>query len=308
MFFRFLCRHQSAIRSQKRQLAGHAADCQLVPQAPDITPDDRTDGGIGNGCQCPLIFLHFRQNLVAQGHRHILDHVPRHFPDPLFMRAIGVGIDERHGDGLHALCLQLRQGGPHTVFVKRADFLARSVHATVDRDCVFERCQGLRFGPDDPGRQTPRHIAAGDLHDVTIAFCRDEADARALPFQNSVGGDGRSVEKELDILRRNARFSANGVHAIEDAFGTVMRSRRRLVPPEGACFDIEKKQVRERASNVNTQPITHTSSLPQAAAGNAGACATIPGSFRPMTPASQWLASTSFPRSMPVAMPARSSM
>ena len=103
MLLRFLRGHQSTIGPQQRQFAGETSISKLAPQIGDIFADHRTDRGVSNGCQCPLIFLHFRQNFMAERHGNIRHHFTREIADLLFMRAIGVGVHKADGDRLNAL-------------------------------------------------------------------------------------------------------------------------------------------------------------------------------------------------------------
>ena len=103
MLLRFLRRHQSTIGPQQRQFAGETSVSQLAPQIGDIFADHRTDRGVRNGCQCPLIFLHFRKNFMAERYRNIRHHFTGEITHLLFMRAIGVRVHKADGDCFDAL-------------------------------------------------------------------------------------------------------------------------------------------------------------------------------------------------------------
>jgi hypothetical protein len=65
------------------------------------------------------------------------------------------------------------------------------------------------------------------------------------------------VQEEIDLPGRDAGLFAHGGHPVQDAFGTVMRGGRGLVPPECTRFGIEQQKVGKCAANVHAQPVTH---------------------------------------------------
>ena len=307
MLLRLAGGHQSAVGAQQRQVTGEALVSQPLLQIGDIAADHRAHRGVGDGGQGALIFLHFRQNFMAQRHRNAGQYLCRQFADADFMRAIGIGVDQADGYRLDTLRLQGFQRGAGAGLVERAYFAARRIQPSLDRNRILQRGERLRLGPDDPCRQPAGDKAAGDLHDVAIALGRHQPDPRALALQHCIGGDCGAMQKRLDIAGGDTGLVADRLHAGEDALTAVMRGRWRLVPPEIPVAGVEQQQIGECPADIDTQTIGHAK-LPYAATGKPPAWPTIPGIFLSMIVPSQRLASISASRSSPVAMPLRVSM
>ena len=155
---------------------------------------------------------------MAERDGDIVENILRNFANPLFMRAACIGVDQANGDCFDALILQAGQRRTHISLIQRTDFAACRVNSAFDGDGIFERGKRCWFGPDDPGSQPAGHKAARNLHDVAIAFGRDQADACAFAFQNGIGRDCCAVQEELNIRRRNPSLIADRGDAGQNAF------------------------------------------------------------------------------------------
>ncbi len=252
MLLGFLGRHQAAVGAQQRDFSCHADVAQPAAQAPHVAADDRAHGGIRNRRQGSFVFLHLRQNHVAEGDRNVRHELGSDGADAGFVRAVHVGVDERNGNRFHALRRQLLQGGADFSFVDRAELIALRCHPAAYFDGVLECRKRCGFWPDDPAGEPARHEAAGNLHDLPVALGDDQADARALAFQHRVGGNRCAMQEHFNVRRRYAGMCTDGLYADEYAFGTVRRCRGRLVAPEFAAGCVEQKQVGECAADIYT--------------------------------------------------------
>ena len=245
---------------------------------------------------------------MAERYRNIGHNLARQFADPRLMRAVDIGVDQADGNRLDALRFQLRQCGANIVLVKRTDFRARRVHPAFYSYGIFERRQRRWFWPDDPRRQSAGHIRPRNLHDVAVALGHDQANACSLALQHRIGRHGCTVQEIFDGFGINFGLRTNRGDAGQYAFRTIMRSGRRFMPPECSSALVKQQEIGKRPPDINAQTVPHIHSSLYAATGNLGALATIPGSLRSIIPDSHWLAAIMRSKSIPVDMPARSSM
>ena len=176
--------------------------------------DNRPHRRIGNGGQGSFIFLHFGQHFMAERNRYVWHFGGDHFADPAFMRAIGISVHQRYGDRLHALAFQRANRLCYAGFIQWADFFAIGADALLHGHRIFQRRQRLRLGPDDPCCETTGHEAARDLHDMAIAIGCDQADPCAFALEHRVGGDGRPVEKIINVAGLDIGIGTNGRDAV----------------------------------------------------------------------------------------------
>ena len=169
---------------------------------------------------------------MGERNRHILHNLARQLADPLFMRAVGIGVDQRNGDCLDALCFEMPKRGADFLFVDRTHLLARRVHPSGNFDGVFQRCEWLWFGPDDPAREPAGYKTARNLHDMAIALGGNQADTCALALKHSISRNCRAVQEQFYIGWSNSRIGANGINAGQYSDRGVRRCRRRFMPPE----------------------------------------------------------------------------
>jgi hypothetical protein len=103
-------RHHSAVGLHDQQWRGHAARVELAPQRMDVVGHQRLDVGVDDGRAGPLVLADDRQNFVRQRYGHVRPAPPQHLADGLLVGRVGVGVQQRDGDGLHAVGYQVFGG------------------------------------------------------------------------------------------------------------------------------------------------------------------------------------------------------
>ncbi len=305
MLFRFVRRHQAAIRPQQRQAAVHFDLLELRAQVADIAADDRAHRGIGDGGQRALIFLHLGQHDMAERERDIGQDLRRQLGDAQLVRGVEIGIDQRDGERLDAHPFERLERSANVGIVGRTELLSLRADAALDLDRVLQPRHRFWLGPDDPAGEAAGDEAARDLHNLAIALGRDETDARALAFEHGIGGNRGAVQEIVDVRRRQTSLGAQRLDAIENAFRAVVRGRGCLVSPEIPGVVAEQQQIGERAADVDAHAVAHSQNSLISARGNPPARLVIPGSGRPITPVSHVTAAIMRSSESPVATPLR---
>ena len=194
-------RHQPAVRAQQVELRLAAPFAQLPLHVADVARHRRPHGGIGDGGQRALIFLHFGQDVGRHTDRDVGQFLGDDFRHPTLMRVVEVGVDQAHGDSLDLLLGESSDALAQCRLVKRADNLPVRPDPLARLDRRFQRRHRLGLGPHDPCRQAAGNQAARDLQDVAIALGHDQPDAGDLLFQHGIGRDRRAVEEQGQFLR-----------------------------------------------------------------------------------------------------------
>ena len=122
MFFRLFRGHQAAVGTQQRNAPLHVQTAQLFAKIAHIAAHDGAHSGIGDRRQGPLIFLHFRQDDMGQGHRNAGKDFSGQFGHAALMSAVQIGVHQRNGDGLNALSLEHAELGADIGVIEGANF------------------------------------------------------------------------------------------------------------------------------------------------------------------------------------------
>ena len=107
-------------------------------------------------------------------------------------------------------------------------------------------------------------MAEGEFQRVAEAFRCQQGRAGATSLDDGIGGEGRSVDDQVDILRVNAGFRQHFGNAVEDAFFRGLAGRQDFARDIGRRA--LQHHVGERAANIDCQAIPgHSSFLPERA-------------------------------------------
>ena len=253
-------RLQPAVAAQDGQLAGDAALAELVRQRLDVALHLRLDVAVGDGGEGPLVLAQLGQHVRRQRHRDAGQHLGGDLGDPLLVRGVGEGVDQRDGQRLDAAAGQLLELGPDVGVVERADHRPVAGDPLVDLDGVLQVGQRLGLGPDDPAGQPAGHVGAGDLQDLPEALRGDQADGGALALEDRVGRDRGAVQHLGDLGQLDPRRGADLPDPVEDADRLVGGGRGGLGPPRAAAALLDQQDVGERAPDVDSEPVTHEAS------------------------------------------------
>jgi hypothetical protein len=225
----------------------------------------RLDVPVGDGGERPLVLAQLGQDVGGERHRDAGQHLGRDRADPLLVRGVGEGVDQRDGEGLHAPAGQPLQLLPDVVLVERAHHRAVAGDPLVDLDGVLQVGQRLGFGPDDPAGQSAGHERACDLQHLPEAPGGEQPDGGALALEDGVGRNRGAVQHLGDLAHRDAGVGADLLDAVQHPDGLVGRRRRGLGPPGGPAALVDEQDVGEGASDVDSEPVTHADSSSRAA-------------------------------------------
>ena len=196
---------QAAVRTQDVQLHVAGPGGELVREVADVALHHRPHVGIRDGRHRALVLLHLRHDLGGERHRHARQHRARDLADAPLVRVVREGIDERDGERLDLRVLQFRERIAQRRLVERPHHGAARIHALVGLDGERQRRHRQRLVVDHPAAEAARHVGAGDLQHLAVAFRRHEADFRAGARQHGVGRDGRAVHHVVDRARLRCR-------------------------------------------------------------------------------------------------------
>ncbi|MNV42492.1 hypothetical protein D3C71_1341670 [compost metagenome] len=188
---------------------------------------------------------HFTHAFVA-GH-HVCG-VPKLADDfggaPLVLR-VGVRMQEMDHHGLDAPESKLLDRSDHILFMEGLDDAAVRIHPLTDFDPVLsldERSKGAR--------QTVRvgTCASAQLKYIPEPLGRDQSTASTLVFEHSIGSGGRTVDEPRDLGRRDAQPG----DSFQKTLRPIVDRGRHLGGPEDALVAVDKHEVRERATDVDS--------------------------------------------------------
>ena len=233
-------------------------DCSSDWRRLDVVGDLRPDVGVHARRQRPLVLAELRQHVRAERHREARVEALDDRADLLLVRRVDVRVDQRDGERLDARLDEVADDLLDLRLVDRDDDVPARVQPLDRLARVGERRRRVGLDHDDPARQRPRRLGAGQVEDLAEALRRDQPDARALRLEHRVRRDGRAVEDVLELADADARLVADPADAREDALGRVVRRRRRLDAELGAAVALgHEEEVGERAADVDPQPVRH---------------------------------------------------
>jgi hypothetical protein len=213
-------------------------------QLAEIVGDAGLQIGIQRGGGGALELTDLRQDLAAHADmRRRPDGAHRGRGGALVLR-VGVAVDEDDGAGLRATSQQFARGRLHGGDVHlRAD---RAIGERAFRHLDPHVTLGDRreLTPEPPGLGP---VAAAHLQHVAEAGRGDDAEPRALAFQQRVRADGRAVDDRLE-----PRGAAQRAQPVHEAHGLVAAVGRDLGGAEAVGARVEEEQVGEGAADIDT--------------------------------------------------------
>ena len=224
---------------------------QLALQVGDVALHHRRHVRVGDRGNGALVLVHLRQHLGGDRDRHAGHHLVGNLPNALLVMAAGVGVHQADGQRLDPPRLEVAELLTQVVLFQLAHGLAARAGALVRLDGELQRRQRLGLGPYDPAGEDAGHEGAGDLKHLPVALRGHDADARALAFQDGVGGDRRAVHHVGDLGRLDAGVVAYPLDAVEHADRGVVRGGGHLRAEGAAARLVDQQQIGERAADVD---------------------------------------------------------
>jgi hypothetical protein len=174
----------------------------LIADAPielgHIGRDHGHDGGVENGGHAALVFPEYGQHLARQRDQGLGHFVVQDFADAALMTAIGVTVQQHHGDGVDALGFERARSRNHGGLVERGELGAVGPEPPADLEDQFRRHGTLWFDPSEQAGAA-RHLLASDLQHVLEAGTRDERGPGAFALEDQVGCHRRAMQHAADI-------------------------------------------------------------------------------------------------------------
>ena len=104
-------------------------------------------------------------------------------------------------------------------------------------------------------------LEAGELEHVAEVLGREEGELQPLPLDHRVDADGGAMGEVGDLARADAVALAEALDALHDLAARRIGAREHLQALDLARLLIEHGEVRERAADVDADPVTHVSVL-----------------------------------------------
>jgi hypothetical protein len=235
----------AAIAVHDQEVAGVAARLQLAPQPFDIALQDRLYRRVDGCCYASLEFARFRKQRMAGGDVTVRPEFGCDLRRPPLVRGIGVGMQKMDDEGFAAGFEQRRDGSSHLAFIELNAHRARRLYPLgnlqpeIARDDRHERtCHAIGLRPG----------AAAELDHVAEAARSDHASLSEPAFQYGIGGGGRAVHDEVDLLDRESGFGQRS----HNAESLVVDSGRRLGDMDlAAIAPVDQQKVGEGAADID---------------------------------------------------------
>ena len=125
---------------------------------------------------------------------------------------IGVGMQERHRDGLHAFGLEIGKDRGQARQVERCHFLPQIVDPP--GNLLAQVTRHKRFGLLVMQVEKVRPVAACDLQRIAKALGGDQADLYAFAFGNGIDHHGRAMRQKIHRGRIDAALGQHVQHAL----------------------------------------------------------------------------------------------
>ncbi len=244
---RRLDRRQPAARQHQEHRRRNPHPRQPIRQPRQITRHQRLHIGIRRGGREPLPLPHLRRHLGRQAHRHPRQRPGQYLPRPLLMRAVDEAVQEAHRDALHPLALQHRHQPAQPRLVQRQQHPPGIVQPLRHRQPQMPRHQ--RLGQHDI--QVVLVVPALVAHRQHVAepLRRQQCRARALALDDRIGRQGRPMDHDGDVARRQPGRRQDGPHPLHHP---LLRRRRRGQHLGGrARARMLQRKVGERAADVD---------------------------------------------------------
>ncbi len=208
-----------------------------------------------------LIFSVFRQHDRRERDEHA--RVPRgdQRADALFVRVIGVGMQQADADAAHALRYQLVDRGERRLLVQRGQHAALEIEPLGHFANEMQRHQARRLDPEIRVAIAVRHGLARDFDDVAGTFGDQQAEALELLLEHRVGRGRRAMQHGCDLAGLAPGGMADLADTVEQPLRGVAGRGRRLHRSLIAACLVDRDNVGECAAGVDRDPQAHRALL-----------------------------------------------
>ena len=246
----------------------HAGGANAARDALEIRLHDRSQRGVDDRGGKPLVLAVLRIDLRRQRHLDVRDRRAQRLGDLLLVCAVGIGVEQAHGNGLDAAFGDRRDGAADARRVERDEHAAVVRAALAHDEPVLAPRE--RLGPGDVQVVDRAAVLPPDLQHVAKPFGGDERDARQLEMhlpEQRVRRNGAGVRDERDLAGRN--FVQQRPQRIEQTLFRRARRRRHLVPHKPPVVG-QRNEVGERPADVDPDAPAHAAPMPRNASCTRG--------------------------------------
>ena len=229
------------------QLVAEAALAQRLLQIAEIALDDRLHVGIGGGGAGALVLAELGRDLGGERDGNVRGALGEALADAPLVRGIGVGVQQRDGDGLAARFDHGVDGTIERFGIQRRDHRAVRRDPLDDLGDVPALDERLGF-VDVEIVSLVALLPTNDEH-VAEAVRSDEADGGTFAFEHRVGGDRGGVQHEANRAGSDAGIAEQLLQPGEHRLAGIARGRyfQRL---GGARCAVVQDEIRERPADV----------------------------------------------------------
>ncbi len=165
------------------------------------------------------------------------------------MLGLPVAVQEADRDRFDAGVPQRRDGGLERGVIERGQCFAFGTDTLLHVHAMLAGDERRRLG--DAVVVDRRPCLTTEFQHVAKAARGHEAGARAAPLDDDVRRDGRSMPEIADPGRLQPEGREHLRESVLDRLGRVGRRRFDLEEPDRAAGLVQKREIRERAANVN---------------------------------------------------------
>ena len=181
--------------------------------------------------------------------------------DPVFVRRVGVGVEQADGQAVDPERHQLVGRGHDAVFVERDQLRAVMAHPSGRLPHQVQRHQAPRLHPEERVAVAVGNRLAGDLDQVPETLGDQKAETLELVLQHRVGRRRRAVQDLADLGPRGPGRVQHLVDSGEQPEARIGRRARGLDRELVARLLVERDHVGERAAGVYGYAERHDSTI-----------------------------------------------
>ena len=231
-------------------------------QALQVARDRRQRVGAQHRRGGAVPFAQLGQDVGADHHRNARHFVRQDGARALLVRGIDLRPEEGDRDCVHAQLVEARRRHTHVPLVERRDLLPAKVDPPADAEAAVPGDQRLR--PRHADVERLRLGAVHELENVAESLGREQARDRAVALDDGVGADGRAVNDAAALGNQGffgtTQLLARQCDAAENALEWVLPVAQRLEHLDRAVLFVGDRDVGERATDVDADPVGHVSS------------------------------------------------
>ena len=164
------------------------------------------------------------------------------------MGGIGVGVDQADGDGLDILFQELVDGALDILAARCPFHDTVGVDAFIDNLTQIAVYQCRWFLPREIIETW--HAQGSDLQNIAETGRGDQADPRALQFQDRVRGDGGAMPNFVNVLGANAGVGEDLGNALDDGARVVVDTGGDFLGVK-PTLGVQENDVGESAADID---------------------------------------------------------